>query len=201
MDVIDGRPITGGDVTHLVKVPLRIGNHLDELPAFITTLGHYKLVLRISWMRHHDVSIDFAANSLNFKLDFCNKSCLTSPTKVTSTLLAYTEDPVPVLALSATSYRRILKNEKQKYGKIHAFSLSIYDIHQALCDKEPTEEHTLATIPKRYHDFLPLFRKVNVDKLPPHRSNGHCIDLKKRFTPIFSPLYPLSRPELEALRD
>ena len=201
MEMIVGRPVSGGDITHIVKVPLRIGNHLEELPAFITTLGHYKLVLGIPWMRYHDVSIDYAANSLDFRSELYKKSCLTSPTKVISTLPAHPDSPIPVYALSAISYQSILKNEKQKYGKIHAFSLSLYDIHQALQEKEPTEEDTLATIPWDYHQFLPLFRKVNADKLPPHRTNDHAIDLNKRFTPPFGPLYSLSRPELEALRD
>ena len=79
--------------------------------------------------------------------------------------------------------------------------MSLYDIHQALWEKEPTEEDTLATIPMDYHHFLPLFRKVNADKLPPHRTNDHAIDLNEEFTAPFGPLYSLSRPELEALRD
>ena len=199
--MIDGRPISGGDISHLVKVPRQIGIHLEEPTAFITTLGHYKLVLGIPWMRCHDVTIDFATNSLDFKSEFCNRTCPIAPTTVTSTIPAHPDDPISVLVLSATSYWRILKNEKQKYGKIMAFSLSLYDIHQALRDKEPSEEDTLATIPKDYPQFLPPFRKVNADKLPPHRPNAHAIDLKEDFTPPFGPLYSLSRPELEALRD
>ena len=169
--------------------------------AFITTLGHYKVVLGIPWMRHHDVTIDFTTNSLAFKSEFGDQTCLIAPTRVTSILPAHPDNPISVLALSATGYQRILKNEMQKYGKIHAFSLSLYSIHQALRDKEPTKEDTLATIPKEYHDCLPMFRKVNADKLPPHRPNDHGIDLKEGFTPPFGPLYSLSRPELEALRD
>ena len=80
-------------------------------------------------MRYHNVSIDVAANSLDFRSELCKKSCLTGPTKVTSTLPAHPDSPIQVHAPSAISYRRILKNEKQKYGKIHAFSLSLYDIH------------------------------------------------------------------------
>ena len=47
LNVIDGRLIASGDVTHMVKVFVKIGNHEEELPAFITTLGHYKLGLGI----------------------------------------------------------------------------------------------------------------------------------------------------------
>jgi hypothetical protein len=56
-------------------------------------------------------------------------------------------------------------------------------------------------VPKDYHSFLPLFRKANADKLPPHRAHDHKIDLKEGFTPPFGPLYSLSRPELVALKE
>ena len=76
LDVIDGRPIASGDITHMVKVFVKIGNHEEELPAFITTLGHYKLVLGILWMRDHDVKLDFAENSLEFTADKCHTTCM-----------------------------------------------------------------------------------------------------------------------------
>jgi hypothetical protein len=57
LEVIDGRPISSGEITHIVKVGFTIGQHHETLPAFVTTLGHYPLVLGIPWLRHHDVSI------------------------------------------------------------------------------------------------------------------------------------------------
>ena len=104
VDVIDGTPISGGDITHIVKVPMHISDHQEDLPAFITTLGHYKLILGIPWMRDHDVTIDFAANTVDFKSEFCRRSCLIAPTTVTSTLPAHPDSPISVHALSATSY-------------------------------------------------------------------------------------------------
>ena len=47
---IDGRPIASRDVTHMVKLFVTIGNHEEKLLAFITPLGHYKLLLGILWM-------------------------------------------------------------------------------------------------------------------------------------------------------
>ena len=45
IEVIDGRTISSGDVTHMTKVSLNIKGHIEELPAFITSLGHYPIVL------------------------------------------------------------------------------------------------------------------------------------------------------------
>ena len=54
-------------------------------------------------------------------------------------------------------------------------------------------------VPAKYHEFLPLFKKVIADVLPPHRPYDHKITLKEGFSPPFGPLYSLSRPELQAL--
>ena len=50
-----------------------------------------------------------------------------------------------------------------------------------------------------YHEFLPLFKKTIAEVLPPHHSYNHKIPLKEGFTPLFGPLYSLSKPELQAL--
>ena len=199
VDVIDRRPIASGDITPAVKLQLTIGNHEEEITAFITTPENYKLVLGIPWMRKHNNDIDCAGNTIEFKSEFCYEHCLTAHTKVTCLLPTQDSKTIQVLSVSATSYRQIIKNRNQQYGKTQAYSLSLYDIHQALSDREPTEGETLATILEAYPGFLPLFRKVNADKLPLHWPHGHSIDLENGFTPLFGHLNSLSRPELEAL--
>ena len=56
-------------------------------------------------------------------------------------------------------------------------------------------------VPAEYHEFLPLFKKAIADVLPPHRPYDHKITLKEGFSPPFGPLYSLSRPEVQALRE
>ena len=70
--------------------------------------------------------------------------------------------------------------------------MSVYDIHQALRDSEYDERAMADTVPPEYHEYLPLFRKVNADQLPPHRPYDHQIELQEGFTPPFGPLYSLS---------
>ena len=130
IDVIDGRHITSGDVTHIVKVFAKIGNHEEELPAFLTTLGHYKVVLGIPWMRDHDVKLDFAENSLEFMAEKCRTTCMKTPAKVYSELPKHPDDPIRIAMISATSYHRMTKKKNQKTH--HTFAMSLYAIHQAL---------------------------------------------------------------------
>ncbi len=59
LEVIDGRPIESGRVTAMTKVKLTIDKHVEEIPMFITKLGHYPVVLGILWLNKQDVSLCF----------------------------------------------------------------------------------------------------------------------------------------------
>src|SRR5258706_10382052 len=74
-EVIDGRPIKSGNITHMTKVNLFINGHEERLPAFITHLGHYPLVLGKPWLKRHDVSIRFATDTIIFDSAYCLNNC------------------------------------------------------------------------------------------------------------------------------
>jgi hypothetical protein len=57
LEVIDGRPIGSGQVTHMTKVKLTIDKHKEEIPMFVTQLGHYPIVLGIPWLQLYDPTI------------------------------------------------------------------------------------------------------------------------------------------------
>jgi hypothetical protein len=65
-EVIDGRPIESGDITHIANVGMKIQEHKEQLPIVITKLGHYPIVLGIPWLRLHDVAVRFASNTVTF---------------------------------------------------------------------------------------------------------------------------------------
>jgi hypothetical protein len=127
-----------------------------------------------------------------------------SPTSPVSPLSPQLDTPVAqppnIAVISAASFRSLTKNHSQRYGPIHAFSLSMYEINKALERKSIEQGDLKSLIPAEFQKFLPLFDKVIADRLPPHRTYDHKIPLKDGFEPPFGPLYSLSRPELEALK-
>jgi hypothetical protein len=50
VEVIDGRPIESGDMTHIANVRMKIQEHQEQLPMVITKFGHYPIVLGIPWL-------------------------------------------------------------------------------------------------------------------------------------------------------
>jgi len=80
IEVIDGRPISSGDITHTANVTLSIREHQKQLPRFVTKLSHYLIVLGIPWMELHDVAIRFSSRTLTFELQYCIAHCIRVPT-------------------------------------------------------------------------------------------------------------------------
>ena len=132
-------------------------------------------------MRDQDVKLDFTENSLEFTADKWRTTCMKPLAKVYSELPKHPDNPIRIAMISATSYHRMTMKKTQKTH--HTFAISLYDIHQALRDSEPDERAMADILPPEYHEYLPLFRKVNADQLPPHQSHDHQIELQEGFPP------------------
>jgi len=66
VEVIDGRQIESGDITHVTKIGMMIQDLKEQLPIFVTKLGHYPIVLGIPWLPLYDVAVLFASNTITF---------------------------------------------------------------------------------------------------------------------------------------
>ena len=75
VEVIDGIPIESGDITHVAKVGMKIQDHGEQIPMFVTKLGHYPIGLGIPWLQLHDVAVRFASNTVSFGYHYCIRRC------------------------------------------------------------------------------------------------------------------------------
>ena len=82
LEVIDGRPISSGNITHHVNTHLSILEHHEMLPMFVTMLGHYPVILSITWLELHDVAIRFSYRTLTFGAKYCAAHCNRRPTVI-----------------------------------------------------------------------------------------------------------------------
>jgi len=215
VEVIDGRPIESGDNTHIAKVGMQIQEHKEQLPMFITKLGHYPIVLGIPWLRLHDVAVRFAFNTVTFGSQYCITQC--HDTSVT--VQGVTEEPLEpvyqvkdifepkirpprpfqgnIVMLNGASFCRTVKK-----GRLTVFKASLYDINKAIEAKDLKERPLKQVVPKQYHEFLPLFSKVLADRLPPHRPRIDLeVWLKQGDTPTWGQLNSMSRAELVVLEE
>jgi hypothetical protein len=50
VEVINGYPISLGDIIEYAEVQYTIGDHHETLTAYLTSVGHYPLVIGIPWL-------------------------------------------------------------------------------------------------------------------------------------------------------
>jgi len=82
VEVIDARPIESGDITHVSEVGRMVQDHKEQLPMFITKLGHWPIVLGIPRLRLHDVALRFPSNTVTIGSQYCTTYCHDAPVMV-----------------------------------------------------------------------------------------------------------------------
>ena len=206
LKVFDGTDSVSGHITHLAKTTLDINGHFETMLLFVTPLAYFDLVLGLPWLEHHSPRINWKEGTLDFNHPRCCNHSRNFPATVSS--------------LS----QKIIKERREKESKRKSAALlvdfescstedfgksflksdhrimaaSIEDIREALREKpfvDPAEK-----LPGIYHDYLPVFSKVEADKLPPHRPSDHRIILKPGSEPPWGRLYGMSRGELLVLK-
>ena len=222
LEVIDGRPVASGLVTHQVRARLQIRHHMEMATFFVTQLGHYPLVLGIPWLQEHHATIRWRANTITFDSEECCKlhNAFGRPTWIKG-LDFIPEPPQPKrMAFINSTALLSLGRRKGRDGKPrHEIqSLTMQQINAALklaglrsslrlAGLKPKDKDTAQTkdprllVPEHFHDFLHVFEKGEARKLPPHRSYDHSIPLKPDSSPRFGPLYGMLHKELLTLKE
>jgi len=200
LEVIDGRPVSSGKITHYVKTTLKINDHLEEAFFYITKLGNYPIVLGIPWLRHHDVSIRFPSNTVTFDSPYCLGSCNSGNQSVSIQGLDFIpEQPYPprqqISLLGASAFLELQQKEN-----LEVFSVTLEELEEVVNGKKQAAD-VYQLVPEHYHEFLHLFREEDARKLPPHRPYDHKIPLKPGTEPPFGPLYGMSHQQLQTLKD
>jgi hypothetical protein len=198
IEVIHRWPISSGDITKYIYIDCTISNYHEKLVTYVASISHYPLILRILWLKKHDVSINFPKMDIQFPLP----NCLTHQSKITLTPIKGITmlQNNKIYAISATLFCQIVNNMNNHYGKVEQFTLSLYEINTTLAKEDDKKPNIRTIVLPKYHNYLKIFENTNANKLPLHCPSEHTILLMDMFKPLFGPLYSLSYPELEELK-
>ena len=70
---IDGSCNSAGDITHAVNVTVNFLGHREELCTKVTNLRKNSLILGYTWLRKHNLTIDWEKGTVKF--NWCLRSC------------------------------------------------------------------------------------------------------------------------------
>ena len=173
-EVIDGRPLLSGSVTHESKpIEVVFENHSSFVIFNIIRTPSNPVVFGLSWLEKHNPSIDWRLRKMTFPIDHSESKPIRR---------SRTKKP---LFLGA---RAFVRSSKQGTPFI------IY--------ATPTsgEKTSTTSIPEQYKEFEDVFQKKSADMLPEHRPYDCAIELQEGAQPPFGPIYNLSQTELAELR-
>jgi hypothetical protein len=99
-----------------VEIQYTIGDHQETLTAYLTSLGHYPIILGIPWLKKHNITINFAKNNIQFS----SPSCLPHCTMVTAFPIKglTPERGNKICTISTTMFYHIINNANRCYGKV-----------------------------------------------------------------------------------
>src|SRR5437868_12383573 len=72
----DGKQSDMGPVTHIAKVPMKIGSHHEQATFQVANLNNHEAVLGMPWLREHSPMIDWANYKVTFNSERCTTWCL-----------------------------------------------------------------------------------------------------------------------------
>lgn len=196
LTVVDGTPISSGQITHIVRLELVINGHREYAPFFVTRLGHYPIIMGIPWMKHHDLLLRPRQNQIRFASPSCLSQCSISGQPVVAQGIRSRTLPPPtpihVSAIGAHPFHRLTRKQGNTL-----LCASLRTIDNALATPNPH----LTNVPTELHKFGNMFLESSAAVLPPHRPHDLAINLQEGKEPPFRPMYNMSRNELQALRD
>ncbi len=72
MEVIDGRTIAFGAITHeIALLELHIDKHMEKIVLNIISTLHHPFILGLPWLEAHNTIIDWRSKTLTFSAQWC----------------------------------------------------------------------------------------------------------------------------------
>jgi hypothetical protein len=184
---VDGSTNQKETILWKTKIPVLPFQKTDSLELMIVSLGRRQIILGMPWLKTQNPRIDWQANTLSFP-----------------------SHPTPISDEHMTPQRYLLRwlglDVDQELSRLYSQRYSSEnDVPLSECLPQTTEYINNATtkevvIPDWCKDFEDVFSERTHDRLPPHQSYDHTIELKPSFTPKVAKVYALNPVEREACR-
>jgi len=171
---VDGTSNSGGAIIHEVEVNMFYKGHVERVQMDVCELGKIDIILGMPWLAAHNPEIDWEKGEVRMTRcpPLCGKVVRIKEKKETR------EDEKKIV--------RWAVDEKEDWGREEEMET----------DYRKVEE----MVPKRFHKWLKVFRKVESERMLVRKAWDHVIDLNDDFKASKARVYPLSRNKKEEVQ-
>jgi len=171
---MDGTSNSGGAITHEVEVNMFYKGHVERVRMDVCELGKTDIILGIPWLAAHNPEIDWEKEEV--RMTRCPPLC--GRTVRIKGKKERREDEKKIV--------RWAVNKKEDWGKEEEIE----------ADHKKKEE----MVPKRFHKWLKVFRKVELERMLVRKVWDHAINPQNNFRASKVQVYPFSRNENEEVQ-
>ena len=117
LEVVDGRPISTGHITHSTPSMHVLINqdHTEKISLDIAPIGRHQLILGIPWLKQHNPAINWQTHSIQFESDYCKAHC---NIHMERTRPPYSIDVKSLLSRSDVEQILAIQNPRQAIKKV-----------------------------------------------------------------------------------
>jgi len=139
LNVVDGRPSSAGDITHVAKLNMEISGHKEKLLFYVTRLGKYDIILGKPWLADHNPIVNWSTNMVTFNSNHCRRHCMErgqyqlavhgAPSLTISSTTTTLPRPSIPRRVGAVAFHMLAEKRD-----VDVFSLSLYEIDKRLAE-------------------------------------------------------------------
>ena len=208
-----------------LTLPIRFpGGEITPVTFYVTGLDSTcHAVLGYNWLTRYNPSIDWVTSRITFRTSMISAPTSLPDSSIDSEPLRPSSPegtpspsiPDPPASSSIPEHNPCPSRKPPHIALVNAaafllasklpgsqtfcLNLSQPDI-SARSAKASSDPVNLSEVPEDYHDFADVFSSSRAEKLAEHRPYDLKINLEEGTSPPLGRMYPLSKPELEALR-
>ena len=188
----DGSKNSGGMITNMVRLRIRIMEHKEIMEFLVLDLGKQDMFLGHDWLQFHNPEIDWKNEKLKFTR--CPQECfpetMTFEPKDEMEPIDPNEDQILAIYIG---YKELLPH--LTIEEIQAKSNFATDIAETQQKTRTWEE----IVPPAYRKFNKVFEKKTFDALLPRRPWDHAIEIIPGSKMVDCKIYPLNPQEQKEL--
>ena len=198
---VDGSFNREGPIENTVEVNVYYKGHVERTEIDVIGGQKWGVILGMPWLEHHNPEIDWKTEEV--KITRCPEECGKQWRPVQGKLGWEKQKEEEAREEKEERRKKKEKKKNQKKGKMVevrkvAEEWEIWDEEEETAKSEAEVKNL---VPEKFHEWIKVFGKKQLERMPTRKLWDHVIDVKEGFVPRKRKVYPLSREEREEVRE
>ena len=190
-----------GPIENTVEMNIYYQGHRERTEIDVIRGQKWKVILGMLWLVCHNPEIDWRTGEV--KMTRCPEECGKQwrPVQGKSGWEKQKEEEKKKKAEKRKEEKE-KRNKQKRGGTVEVRKITEdWEIWDEEEEAAKSEEEAKKLVPEKFHRWIKVFGKKQLERMPTRKLWDHAIDVKEGFMPRKGKVYPLSREEREEVRE